>query len=57
MVYRGQDLVTSEEVALKIIKLAMEVGIPSTAIREISILLRIIQGDTQSHSSLSCWSM
>jgi serine/threonine protein kinase len=41
MVYRGQDLVTSEEVALKIIKLAMEEGMPSTALREVSILKQL----------------
>lgn len=55
MVYKARDRSTNEKVALKKIRLEQEdEGVPSTAIREISLLKEMQHGNIVKYSFDSC---
>lgn len=55
VVYKARDLRTNQTLALKKIRLEQEdEGVPSTAIREISLLKEMQHGNIVKYSSDSC---
>lgn len=55
MVYKARDKVTNETIALKKIRLEQEdEGVPSTAIREISLLKEMQHGNIVRYTFFNC---
>ena len=55
VVYKARDLLTNETIALKKIRLEQEdEGVPSTAIRDISLLKEMQHGNIVRYSLHSC---